>query len=207
MYFSHSFWNVVNGVCACVWICECVCVAVCLSVGRCVYRVYVYTYWLVLGAMIVYVCTCVYTLTMCGHIHVRLPHCTHIRTFFSFSCVDGLSCQIHACMHPCSHIYARTHTTTRKNSTVNEYTRTNTNALAYTRDTDRQTVLVMCAAGFSVLLSLLFVADSAIRIDFDGTHLQAKPSICFLSLFFQQRKETKKKRNPTWACAMCLNLL
>lgn len=139
---------------------------------------------------------CVYLNDVWTHTRALTPLYSYSH-IFSFSCVDGLSCQIHACMHPCSHIYARTHTTTRKNSTVNEYTRTNTNALAYTRDTDRQTVLVMCAAGFSVLLSLLFVADSAIRIDFDGTHLQAKPSIFFLSLFFQQRKETKKKRNPT----------
>lgn len=138
---------------------------------------------------------CVYLNDVWTHTRALTPLYSYSHIFFILMC--GWTELSNPCMHASMLSHIRTYTHARKNSTVNEYTRTNTNALAYTRDTDRQTVLVMCAAGFSVLLSLLFVADSAIRIDFDGTHLQAKPSIFFLSLFFQQRKETKKKRNPT----------
>lgn len=152
---------------------------------------------------------------MCGHIHVRLPHCVLIFAHFFHSLMCGWTavCQIHACMHACSHIHRDTNLPMRTKwiSTVNEntlaHTYSHTHMLAYTRDTDRQTVLIMCAAGCSLLLSLLLVDNSA-RIDFDSVHICRQNihfSLLLPLLSAKKRTETKEKRRRTWACVVCLN--
>lgn len=117
------------------------------------------------------------------------------------------------CMHACSHIHAHSPSVTQRHkstdaneiySTVNEYTRTYTNTLAYTRDTDRQTVLMMCAAGSLLLLSLLF-GDNSARIDFDGTNLQANHPFLSISLSLLSKRGRRRTEREHVLCAwICL---
>lgn len=142
---------------------------VCIRAHVCIYYTYAHAH----------------TLTMCGHIHVHLPYCTHIRTFFILLC--GWTVLSNPCMHASSHTHTHTNLPMRtKKVTVNEFTRTYTNTLACTRDTDRRTVLIMCAAGFLFRLSLL-LDDNSARIDFDGTYLQANHPFFFFSSFRNEK--------------------